>query len=173
MKNIGVVTIVALAIGTSGCATTGTPLTTDQKIAGCVATVLGGAIIGGLIGDGKGAAIGAGIGGAACGIWLAFENEADKRRLAEAELDAVRTGQEVNRSWQGEDGRQRSVRVVPSTDTLALRSADVEDTSANRVCRAVTVTPSLEGRSADPFTSYSCRNESGDWERVDQKMVAA
>ena len=108
------------------------------------------------------------------GSWLAFDNEADKRRLAEAELEAVRSGAEVNRTWAGEDGRTRSVRVVPSTETMSMRPADIQENGETpRICRAANVTPSLDGASADTFVTYSCRNADGDWERVEQALIPA
>jgi hypothetical protein len=179
---IAACTAAALA-GTSlsGCATNGRPLSTTQRIVGCAAAMIGGGILGALIGSqvdgrrgggsGTGAALGVALGGAACAVWLAFENEKDKRRLAEAQLSAARTGRAVSDSWTGDDGRLRSVSVVPSTQMQAMapRRAALGE---SRLCRAVATTPTVDARSAAPMTSYFCRDANGNWSQATVEMIA-
>lgn len=166
----------------SGCATNGRPLTANQRIAGCTVAMIGGGLIGALIGSqvdgrrgggsGRGAAIGVALGGAACAIWLAFENEKDRRRLAEAQLTAARTGQPVADSWTGDDGRVRSVSVVPSTQMQTMISRRSGEAGGRRVCRSVATTPSVDNQSAAPLTSLVCRDAAGNWSPADGEMVA-
>jgi hypothetical protein len=174
---------VALA-GTSlsGCATNGQPLTPNQRIARCTAAMIGGGILGALIGSqvdgrrgggtGTGAAIGVAVGGAACAVWLAFEDEKDRRRLAEAQLAAARSGQPVNDSWTGDDGRVRAVSVVPSTQMQTMVTARAGEAGGRRLCRQLATTPSVNNQSAEPMTSYACRDASGNWAPADQALVA-
>jgi hypothetical protein len=185
MNKIALLASLALA-GTSlsGCATNGRPLTTNQRIAGCTAAMIGGGLLGALIGSqvdgrrgggtGTGAAIGVALGGAACAVWLAFENEKDRRRLAEAQLTAARTGQPVDESWTGEDGRLRSVSVVPSTQMQSMVPARRSGAgAAQRICRTLSTTPAVDNQSTAPLTSYYCRDEAGNWAPADTAMVAA
>lgn len=185
--------IVSLALAStslSGCATNGRPLTANQRIAGCAAAMIGGGLLGALIGSqvdgrrgggtGTGAAIGIAVGGAACAIWLAFENEKDRRRLAEAQLAAARSGRPVEDSWTGDDGRLRSVSVVPSTQMQtmipargAARGSDRSGAVVeSRVCREVATTPTVDYQSASPLNSVFCRDAAGNWAPAETAMVA-
>jgi len=169
----------------SGCATTGdgAPLTAQQKIVRCAAMVGGGALLGAVIGnnvgDGNsesGALLGAAIGGGACAVWLAFENEQDKRRLAEAQLAAAQNGEAVSETWTGEDGRVRTVTVAPSTETQMVMapsaSATVTAAAASpQICRPMNTTVSVEGQSQSIEEVY-CRNDAGDWAPATSAMVA-
>ena len=168
----------------SGCAMNGPVLTTNQRIARCGATVLGttllGALIGGAVdgrrggGAGRGAVIGAGVGVGICAVWLAFENERDKRRLVQAQLSAAQTGRSVNDTWTGEDGQVRTVVAVPSTQTqMVPRNAPRGQTQPEpQLCRQVTITPSVNGQSADPFTTVVCRDSQGNYTPAQSEMVA-
>lgn len=182
-RKIGAMIGLALAsTSLSGCATNGRPLTANQRIAGCTAAMIGGGLIGALIGSqvdgrrgggtGTGAAIGVALGGAACAVWLAFENEKDRRRLAEAQLAAARTGRPVADSWTGDDGRLRAVSVVPSTQMQTMISRRAGEAGGRRICRSVAMTPSVDNQAAAPLTSFVCRDSAGNWAPADTELVA-
>ena len=176
----GVLAMPLSAMALSGCAMAGKPLTPGQRIAGCVGAVVGGTILGAIIGGavgkkgdgsaGRGAAIGAAAGTGLCAVWLAFNNERDKRLIAEAQLRAAESGQPVRRSWTGDDGRMRSVSVVPSTETQMMvpRKSAKE---APRVCRPMSTTPSLAGQSAEALPVVYCRDANGDYAPATSEMV--
>lgn len=164
----------------SGCATTGgEPLTTQQKMVRCAGMVAGGALLGALVGNnvgggsaGDGAALGAVVGGVSCGVWLAFENEADKRRLAEAQLAAAQRGEVINTSWTGEDGRVRQLSVTPSTETQMVPVTSGEGgESAPQVCRTMNTTASV-GANSDTFSEVWCRDSNGNWSASESAMMS-
>ena len=169
-----------MMLSAAGCATTGEPLTAEQKMVRCGAMVAGGAILGGVIGNntgdgdaGTGALVGALAGGGACGVWLAFQNEQDKRRLMEARLAALEQGQSVEESWTGTDGRVRSVVVSPSTDTQMIPTSQVESADKQvRVCRTLNTQASVSG-TQDAINEVWCRTEAGNWEPAEEAMEAA
>lgn len=175
----------AATLTVSGCATmnSSTPLTTEQKIAGCVATIAAGALIGAVVGNntgsgnaGRGAAWGAAAGGAACAVWLAFENEKDKRRLAEAQLAALQQNQTYTDSWVGDDKRARTVTVVPSSETAYVPAAAASGEAASaptpKICRPTATTVTVEGQS-QTMEEIWCRTDSGDWAKSTEALVAA
>lgn len=173
----------AATLTVSGCATmnSNTPLTTEQKIAGCVATIAAGALIGAVVGNntgsgdaGRGAAWGAAAGGAACAVWLAFENEKDKRRMAEAQLAAIQQNQTYTDTWIGDDNRPRTVTVVPSSETSYVPAAAPSETGAPapRICRPVSTTATVAGNS-ETMEEIWCRNDAGDWAKANEAMVVA
>ena len=177
----------AVTLTLGGCATTGSnaPLTTEQKIAGCIATVAAGALLGAVIGNntgsgdaGSGAAWGAAAGGAACAVWLAFENEKDKRRLAEAQLAAINSNTTYTDSWTGDDGRARTVTVVPSSETAYVPAPSTKAPEATemaaaptpRICRSVATTATVAGQSQQ-IDEIWCRDESGNFAKSTMAMV--
>jgi hypothetical protein len=175
----------AVTMTLGGCATTGSnvPLTTEQKIAGCIATVAAGALLGAVIGNntgsgdsGSGAAWGAAAGGAACAVWLAFENEKDKRRLAEAQLAAINSNTTYTDTWTGDDGRPRTVTVVPSSETAYVpapssSSAEAAQTTVRPTpCRLVTTTAAVEGQ-VQQIEEVWCRTPDNRYEKSTQQMV--
>jgi len=160
-----IVAIVAAAsLAVSACATTGSgePLTVEQKIARCAGMVLVGALVGTLAGgdDRRNAAIGAGLGGAACAVWLAFENQRDRERIAQMQLAAASTGQTQAQRWigEGQDTRQRDVTVAASTQTEMVLPGAQE----RRICRTLNTTASVDGRS-DSMSEVWCRGSDGNW----------
>lgn len=155
MKNILTGLVVAAVL--AACATTGSgPLTTQQKIRNCAGMVFGGALLGNLIGkDSEATAAGAAVGGAACGVWLAFESAKDQQRLEEARNLALQTGQAQEDSWQGEDGGQRQVRVELGTET--------ELAASGIVCRPVMTTVGARGGSASHSEEW-CRLPDGTYQ---------
>lgn len=184
--------VMATTLAVSGCATTGSgaPLTTEQKIAGCVATIAVGALAGAIIGNntgsgdaGRGAAWGAAAGGAACAVWLAFENEKDKRRMAEAQLAALQANESYTDTWTGEDGRARTVTVVPSSETAyvpasaansaaAAPSDAAAPAAATKICRPMTTTATVDGQS-QTIEEIWCRDASGNYAKSTEAMVVA
>lgn len=175
----------AVTMTLGGCATTGSnaPLTTEQKIAGCIATVAAGALLGAVIGNntgsgdaGSGAAWGAAAGGAACAVWLAFENEKDKRRLAEAQLAAINSNMTYTDTWTGDDGRARSVTVVPSSETAYVPAPSSRSPEATQAavtptpCRLVETTATVDGQ-AQQIEEVWCRTPDNRYEKSTQQMV--
>jgi len=169
--------VAAVAIGSmslSACATldgSGAPRTVQEKIAACAAMVVIGAGIGAIIGNNMGsgdAASGAGVGAAlglgACGVWLAYENEADQARVREAQLLAVQTGQPQTSQWiSPTDNLPREVTVQPSTETRMIIALD-SGVQEERVCRIAQTTPEFNGQS-DTFGESFCLNpETLAWE---------
>ena len=180
-KLVVVSALVAVSVVLGGCASTGLTAawSTEEKIVACVATAAAGGAIGMFLGKATGSddaerdlAVGAAVGGAACGVWLAFENERDKRRMAEAQLAAVQREQTYTDSWDGDDGRKRSVTVTPSSETAYVRAKDSGATPKPQICRAVTTDATVENKTSR-MEEVWCRNEVGDWAKADQEMVVA
>lgn len=168
---VRVLAFVTLLSMLSGCATVGgspsQSQTTQQKIAKCAAMVLGGALLGNLIGkDSKSTAAGAALGGAACGVWMAFNNAADKKRLEEAQVRALQAGQSRQESWRGEDGKSRSVQVQLGEETSVQTAA-----SGTLMCRPVDTTVTANGSNASNSEEW-CRTPDGRY-RPRSELVAA
>jgi len=155
---------VAACLGVSACATTnrdGTPFTVEQRISRCVGMVAVGAVLGAVIGNntgsgdaGAGAAIGAAAGLGTCAVWLAFQSEQDQARIRELQLVALQSGQTQTSSWVGTDARQRTVTVVPSTET------NIDAGGGAQVCRAMNTRAEVAGR-ADAMNQVWCRQPDG------------
>lgn len=153
-KNVVAGLLVAAVV--AGCATTGGPLTTQQKIRNCAGMVVGGALLGNLIGkDSEATAAGAALGGAACGVWLAFESAKDQQRLEDARNLALQTGQTQEDQWQGDDGQQRTVKVELGAESGLLASGVV--------CRPVMTTVGARGGSASHSEEW-CRLPDGTYQ---------
>lgn len=170
--SIRLIAFVGLFSMLAGCATAGggpsQPQTTQQKIAKCAAMVVGGAILGNLIGkNSEGTAVGAALGGAACGVWMAFNNAADKKRLEEAQARALQTGQPLKESWQGEDGKSRSV-LVQLGEESPVQTAD----SGTLMCRPVNTTVSANGGNASNSEEW-CRTSDGRYRPRSELMTTA
>lgn len=154
MKNVLAGLLVAAVV--AGCATTGGPLTTQQKIRNCAGMLVGGALLGNLIGkDSEATAAGAALGGAACGVWLAFESARDQQRLEDARNMALQTGQTQEDQWQGDDGQQRAVKVELGAESELLASGVV--------CRPVMTTVGARGGSASHSEEW-CRLPDGSYQ---------
>jgi len=185
MKKTFVRNMVGMTVGVSmisACATVGgQPLTTQQKMMSCATMVAGGAVLGAIIGNnvgdgdaGAGALAGGLIGAGACGVWLAFNNEADKRRMAEAQLAAIQQNETVSSSWKGADGRERSVTIVPSTETqmIPVSASGTQEPAAPMICRPLQTTASYNNNS-DTMTEIWCRDADGNYAAATQQMVPA
>lgn len=152
-----------IALTASGCATTGgQPMTTNQRILSCVAMVGGGAGVGALLGGddrGQGAMVGALLGGATCGVWLAFQHEADQERLRLAQSQAAQSGQAHSDAWVTQTGRaaQVSVTAAPASDMLVETSAGAQEA---RYCRSLNTSANVDGR-AETQTEVWCRGADG------------
>ncbi|HAH11292.1 MAG TPA: hypothetical protein DCL54_07750 [Alphaproteobacteria bacterium] len=125
-----------------------------------------GAVIGNSTGRGSGnaksgALLGAAIGGAACGVWLAFESEKDKRLLAESQMKALKAGKAHREEWLGVDGRRRSVLATPGAQGLTKVKVESGDPQ-EKLCRPVTVVASVEAQSETVEVLY-CRTGEGDY----------
>lgn len=167
-----VVAAISGAMLVSACATDGLdrPLTAEEKIGGCIAMIAVGAVLGAVIGNntgsgdaGDGAMVGAVLGGGACAVWLAFQNEADQKRIAEMRNAAAQSGQEQQAQWVNARGQQVAFRVATSdTSTVRIQPAGEGAAPAERLCRTNNETATAGGMSES--TSYLvCRNDDGSW----------
>lgn len=91
----------------------------DRAIGKCVLSVVGGAILGGLIGAAagstkKGALIGGAAGVGLCAILMKVASDKDKAYVRQAQLDAANLGQYQTRSWRGSEGDLIQTAVSPS-----------------------------------------------------------
>jgi|JI81BgreenRNA_FD_contig_31_6171511_length_1568_multi_4_in_0_out_0_2 hypothetical protein len=158
-QKIVLTTAVAAALAlTTGCATTGgsrsKPLTTGQKIAGCVAQIALLEVIGRAAGANDG--VGAAVGAATCAAWLYFENEKDKQRIAEAEARALETGQPQTVEWRGDDNQVRNVRV-----SFSDAPPSPQATTTGNYCRTMNTDVSVAGRAGSNST-VMCRVQAPD-----------
>lgn len=153
-STVAAVIAASLAVA-SGCASTGgtrdRPLTTGQKIAGCVAQIALLEVIGRAAGANDG--VGAAVGAATCAAWLYFENEKDKQRIAEAEARALETGETQTVQWRGDDNQVRNVRVSFSDAAPAPATGNY--------CRTMNTDVSVAGRSGSN-SSVMCRVQAPD-----------
>lgn len=161
----------------------------DSVAQKCVASVLGGAVLGGVIGAvsggggrnvGTGVLIGAASGGALCAVMAALDAQ-DRDRIRTAQLAAAQTGRPQELAYRGNDGLDRRVTVRP-TEMSAKRSspvdrpssersavpssqAEISAASGARVCRRLDTTVSVQskGEAAVP-AQLVCRTPGGDWE---------
>lgn len=153
--------LVVLAVHLSSCASVDgnrRPLTSNEKIARCVGMVIGGALLGKLIGgDRNGAQAGAAIGGATCVAWLAFNNEADKRRVAETERAALVSGTSQRDTWTDPSGQAKQVTVslAPETQLQTTNGTPV-------LCRYVRTTV-VAGENVGENEVEYCRNADGEY----------
>lgn len=172
-----------LALTVSSCATSqsvfgggGGPVTTQQKIARCVALVGGGAILGGVIGnntgdgDGtKGATTGAIIGGGACAVWLLMDNSRNRQRYASAQQYAAVKGTPYTDNWRDAESNQSlGVNVTP-TSAIQMRSASGGPV---QTCRRLNTVASAGGTS-DTATEVWCAAGDGTWAPATTTMVPA
>lgn len=178
------------ALALTGCATAegGMPRSAlDRSINECVAAVALGAILGAVADKnrGQGALIGAGIGGVACGVLIAINNERDKQRVREAQLAALNAGSSQRSDFVGDDGRTRTVqttvRDAPTPTAIAANRpptmlaslGDAGDammmapmTSPDAFvgpCRTAQSQIAVQGQSADIPSELFCRTAAGDW----------
>lgn len=172
------------ALAMAGCTTTSGGLSggwqIDSVASRCVASIVGGAIVGGLLGAargggrniGAGAAIGAGAGGALCVVMAALDQQ-DKERIKQAQLAAARTGSAQNLSYTGMDGLQRQVTVRPSAATTRQGTTLVSATTlpaaaspgaGQQICRSVETSATVASKgSAEVPAQIVCRNANGEW----------
>ncbi|GLK76055.1 hypothetical protein GCM10008171_13090 [Methylopila jiangsuensis] len=151
----------------AGCQTTGGSgagggSTLDGAIGRCVAAVVGGAIVGGLIGAaagggnrvGYGVAGGAAVGGLACAVLTALDNQ-DKAAIRQAQIEAASTNEPRTLSYAGADGRPRAIMVRPS---------GAETVVQNRVCRPTDGVAAVGGVGETQIPAQLvCRTPEGDW----------
>lgn len=147
-----------------GCATTGSgePLTTGQKIAGCVAMVATGYALGRAIDDDGGERYGMAVAGAACAVWLAFASQRDRERLLLSQEAAAARGGSVEDRWMGDDGKERSVTVRASDPVPVHASPSTASAQAPGFCRKLMTEAEFEGRT-ESFEEVWCRDDDGNW----------
>jgi len=186
--NFTIVSMIVVALTVSGCATTGPshPLTTQEKIEGCVAMVGLLAIVGAATDkkSGKrGATRGAALGGAVCAAWLAFESQKDKENLAQAQRKAAKAGTPTSQSWTGEDGVARTVIVNPSEQiSMIPMSSSLASTKTPAPTPAPAPVPQLcrkmntkvtAGNDSDQLDEVWCLDGAGNWAPAATNMTSA
>lgn len=169
------VAIAAVSMTATGCATTSGPLTAQQKVTRCIAMVGAGAVLGGIIGNnvgsgnaGDGMLAGAALGGGACAVWLAFQNEADRERMVATQRTAAASGLPQRQSWTGADGRERMVSVATTEPQPVVLNQ--ESPGSPQICRRVTTTASVGGAS-DNVSEVWCRGENNEWAPAEDQTV--
>lgn len=162
----------------SGCATSGSAM--ERAWQQCGVAVVGGAIIGGIIGNNtgngdaqQGMTTGLLTGGGICAVLLAMASEEDKRRIREAEYAALETGEVREDSYIGEDGKRRTI-VVRTQDapakTWSVPAAEdgkeAETASMTDICRYRQTTLSVESTGSGSLDAeLVCRNpQTREWE---------
>lgn len=165
---VAVATAAALAFSTGGCVSSGGAggqSALDSAAARCVASVIGGALVGGLIGAAAGgrnsaaigAASGAAFGGVACAV-IATLDAQDKARIRQAQIEAAASNQPRYLSYNGGDGRARQIVVRPRPVSEPTQQ------TAGRVCRETDGSAAVQGAGAtDLPAQLVCRTTSGDW----------
>ena len=161
----------------------------DSVVSRCIASVAGGAFLGGLVGAvagrgngrtmGAGAFIGAAAGGVLCAVISSLDAQ-DRERIRQAQLESARSGQPRVLSYHGGDGLERTVSIqprdlTPPTAPAEVRaptnsspsSAEIGAASGERVCRRLdtNVTVQSKGQVEIP-AQLLCRTPGGDWEPV-------
>ncbi|GAA4802768.1 hypothetical protein [Lysobacter hankyongensis] len=144
------------------------PLTSEQKIIRCVAMVAGGAALAkALGGDARDGAL---VGAASCGVWLLFNNKRDKKYIADASLNAMKTGQPQRAEWRGDDGRGRAVNVT--FDGTMQPSASYKSAKDTGIyCRTLNVQVQADGSRADTSQDVWCRTADGNFVPRNQLSV--
>lgn len=165
----GLVVTTAVALALAGCQTTGGSggaggggSALDSAVGRCVAAVAGGAIVGALIGAaagggnrvGYGALGGAAVGGLACAVLTALDNQ-DKARIRQAQIEAVSLNQSRALSYAGSDGRQREIVVRPGAPATA---------NGQTACRMTDGEIAVAGAGATQLPPQRvCRTPDGEW----------
>lgn len=184
MKKSVAIGLSAIFITTSvsGCATTsgqgGGRSELDRAQGRCVAAVAVGTILGAVVGNnvgsgnaGRGALIGAGVGGVACAIIAEAARERD--RVLEYQRMAAMNGEGARNEWVAESGRRMVMTVaVEDSDDLVAVAADQQATNADaatavapRRCRYSTSSISVEGMGETAIGRQRwCQTDAGEWE---------
>lgn len=146
------------------------PKTMKQMVTTCAAVTVGSALLAGLLshGDKKKAAIGgAAVGAVACTAVMAFNNKADKKRIAEAEARAAETGEAQQDAWNDQNQHKAmTTRVIGEDQSIAL--ADNSPT----ICRVVETSLTANNSSADPIQQIYCRAPDGSWKTKESLGIA-
>jgi outer membrane lipoprotein SlyB len=166
----------------------------DKAIGKCALSVLGGAVLGGLVAGKKnraaGALGGAAIGGVVCA--LIVDDAKKKDRIYQAQLAAVQSpqgrytmtvvaddGQRETYTAQASDPLMTPVNLlvpvrIKLTDGIVRESPVLPGPEA--ICRGTDVSAELgEGRAFTAPTQVLCRDEIGDWyayEKAKSKQIA-
>ena len=194
MKRIaGVIVSIVSAAALAACQTVavsdGSPAKTSWAIDAvgqkCMASVIGGAIVGGLIGaiagGGDRVAQGAIAGGAAgvglCAVIMALDAQ-DRSRIREAQLKAAETNQAQTLSYKGDDGLQRNISVRPSRKVVVAKAdsgprkivgpaSKADDpvllaSQGRAICTELLTSAAVETKgSTDVPAQYVCKDEDG------------
>lgn len=178
MKSKALAAFVAASLLLSGCATGANGQrrsALDRSINECVAAVFIGALAGAALDKnrGQGALIGAGIGGVACGVLVAINNEHDKQEIRNAQLAALNANMQQTEQFVGQDGETKTVTTsiqdapTPAAgDTGNPEQTDGMSTAPDTVvgpCRRTQTQISAQTGSAQLPAEMYCRTAGGDW----------
>lgn len=152
----------------SSCATTGGGAPSrGAQILRCAATTVGGAVLGAAIDKKNGAKVGGALGLAACMVWLAFDNAADKQRLREASAKAAASGKPLEQEWTDEQSRKKAISIMPGEKQTVQRT-----TGAPLICRTMKITLTANGDSSGPAEQEWCRGPDGSYKPRSEFSVA-
>ena len=129
-------------------------------MASLIGGVVLGTVIGAAAGGNRGAAIGAGAGalagGAACAVIAALDAQ-DKARIRQAQIEAASSSQPRYLSYNGSDGKSRTITVRPKPVPSGTQTA-------GRICRQTDGEASIQGTGqAELPPQLVCRTPGGDW----------
>jgi hypothetical protein len=157
-----------------------------QKCAGTmVVSTIGGALIGGMIGNrnsvATGALVGAGVGGVACAVMLAVANEEDKRRILENELEAVAAARAKVITYDHEGVRRRVHTQVTDQPRAATPAPARRDSpamarakEAGVSCRYAQTTIEVTGQGTTTTDKQLyCKNTVGKWQPSREAAASA
>lgn len=163
---------------TSGCATTGNdgsgaPRTAlDRSINQCIGTVVGGALLGALLGGvarprggaATGAAIGAGAGAVACAVIIAMNNQQDRERIRQSQINALNANASDTSQYVGSDGQSRTVRTTIQPAAMPTVMAGASGPAIVGPCRRAQTQITVQGKgTANLDAEVVCRTAAGDW----------
>ncbi len=166
----GVAIAALLVTGTAGAGNNDQPKqpkTMKQMVTTCALLTIGAAGLGSLLKGKNGALAGAVVGAAACATVMAFNNKADKKRIAEAEARAAETRETQQEAWTDQDqSKAARASVVGEDQTRAL--ADNTPT----ICRTVETQLTANGKDADSIQQTYCRAPDGNWKPKEELGIA-
>jgi len=168
--------LAVLAMANFGCATAGSGsgerTALDRSVQQCIASIALGTILGAVVGAshhkaGQGAAIGAGVGGAACIVILAVNNANDKARIRKAQHDALEANADHTDQYVGSDGKERTIKTTVSDwpdRSLSPTTTQFSAATTPRLCRRTQTEITVQGSgTASIPAEIVCRTDQGDW----------
>jgi len=130
----------------------------DRAIGKCVGAVIGGAILGAIAGrvvsrngTGKGALLGAGVGGVACAVMVSMAGKKDKARIRALQLEALNTGRSQSDSWQTDKGET----AVATATVAPIRQISAPTSGEALRCTTVQMSVSTSAKGGQ-FQDIAC-----------------